>query len=186
MILNFLPTVEAASEMAFKSTPEPTVDETITATPASFASPKRKREPVISDYQTRHRDKRVRVISDPGPRSSRRKTTRAAPNGDGSSASQAPVHRLKPRKSRATPKTPIQPKVGRRTIFDGVVLPKFISSSSKGKAKAEVAVHDGEEPQADADPKDDDALEGLEQPRPESSLAGSNKGTLSPSLLSSV
>lgn len=133
---------------------------------------KRSRQPVVSDYNTRHRDKRARV-SDPGP-GSRRKAGRK-PNGP----IEAAVYSPKQPKSKAALMTGPAIK-GRRTIFDGVVLPRFVPSAEKGKDKTDVVVSNGVPPaeQGEENGAADQPLEGLEDLRVESSLASSNKGTL--------
>lgn len=146
-------------------------------TPAT-PSLKRPQQAVVSDYNTRHRDKRARV-SDPGP-GTRRKAVRKT-NGP----SEANVYSPKPPKSKAAPTTGT-PSKGRRTIFDGVVLPRFFPSADKGKDKADAVVSNGvpsvekgaeEEGEEDAASEGaDQVLEGLEDSRAESSLANSNKG----------
>lgn len=111
-------------------------------------------------------------MSDPGPR---RKAARGA---NSPSTGRAAMHSIKSPKSRAVAKTGT-PSKGRRTIFDGVVLPRFFSFASKGKAKPEAVVLNGaphEEEENIAPEEGDPVLEGLDDSRLESSLASSNKG----------
>jgi hypothetical protein len=182
-----LPSVEVAQEVEAKSTLEPKQPKPAKVVVAPAASTptslKRIRQPVVSDYNTRHRDKRVRV-SDPGPGSSRRKTMRRV--------NEATVYT--PKKTKAAQKVETPSKPGRRTVFDGVVLPRFFPSADKGKEKeqADTVVTNGappeeqEEQEADGEEKGeegsapdgvDSVLEGLEDSRVESSLASSNKGS---------
>jgi hypothetical protein len=171
------PTVEVAQELEVKSIPESKAAKVTTA-PGTPSSLKRNRQPVVSDYNTRHRDKRVRV-SDPGPGSSRRKAIRRV--------NEAIVYSPK---SKAASKAAASSKLGRRTIFDGVVLPRFFFSGDKGKEKEkedavvsngtvsqekELQEADGEE-NGEEGAVADEVNHVLEESRMDSSLAGSNKG----------
>ena len=98
---------------------------------------KRNRQPVVSDYNTRHRDKRVR-ISDPGP------GRKAARNKNASGPNQATVYSPK---SRSKAQQPESSSKGRRTIFDGVVLRRFFSSADKGKDKTDAVMSNGVTPE---------------------------------------
>ena len=170
--LSLRSTVEEALKMEIRSASEQKPAKT-DVTPASTPL-KRPHQPVVSDYNTRHRDKRVRV-SDPGP-GLRRKAGRKA-NG----LVEATVRSPKASKSKAAPMTGPTSK-GRRTIFDGVVLPRFLPSVNKRKDEADAVVSNGAPPeehgeeQGEEDGAADQPLGGLEDSRLESSLASSNKG----------
>lgn len=183
--------LENALALEVRSAPEQKPAEAAATLVTSTPSLKRNRQPVVSDYNTRHRDKRVRV-SDPGPGLSRRQAARRA---NGTNTSQAAKYSAK---MKTVPKAEATTK-GRRTIFDGVLLPRFYppvkekekeketeTEKETEKEKADAVVSDGaasdekgEEVEADNEEKGeegvDHVLEGLEDSKVESSLASSNK-----------
>lgn len=138
------------------------------AAPSSPSTPKRTRDPVVSDYDTRH--KRARV-SDPGPgasrkkvRVSRKKVEPKLPIPGNQGESKSPWKR----------NTALLPK--RREVFDGVLLNRTSFGKGKGKEGGSPAGEDEET----RDNENDEVLSGLEGNglnfRDESSLADSNKG----------
>lgn len=147
------------------------------ATPSTPLTPKRTREPVISDYNTRHRNKRAR-LSDPGPGASRKKVRVSTRKKVETKQPQTPVpgpsRNLGELKSALKKTKTLPTKAVRREVFDGVLLRK--SSFRKGKDRA-----DDSEGREDASSNgSDEVLSGLEgnglPSRDESSLADSNKG----------
>ncbi|RDB21913.1 hypothetical protein Hypma_011008 [Hypsizygus marmoreus] len=140
---------------------------------ASPATPKRKMGAVVSDYETRHKDKRAR-LSDPGPGVARRPVSRKAAAAKASIAAEAPTPstanvtpkraRGRPRKNapKATEEKPVSQSAPRE-IFDGVVLPAP-HHAGKGKGREE-----------DADMGDEAGPPQVNEDGEESSLASSNK-----------
>ncbi|KAF8063410.1 hypothetical protein FPV67DRAFT_1506425 [Lyophyllum atratum] len=154
------------------------------AAPALPITPSERRAgKTVSDYDTRH--KRAR-LSDPGPGTSRKTSTRAVQNGTTDSSDKpAPKRRGRPPKttSKLTPKTktrkeevspPSAPISARREIFDGVVVPTVNFGASKGKAKAQEEMGD-EDADGDIDMDHVEEQDDGRISRVESSLAGSNK-----------
>ncbi|KAG6890182.1 hypothetical protein C0995_010887 [Termitomyces sp. Mi166 len=132
---------------------------------------------VVSDYDTRHKRKR---LSDPGPRFSRRKSTKAPATTSNESQPKRPRGRLSKNKVKATPKLKASgPPSTRREIFDGILLstPRPNSYKGKGKEKAEEYDDDevgDEDAEGDVDMEhEDDGL--IPDTQVESSLASSNK-----------
>ncbi|KAF9466809.1 hypothetical protein BDZ94DRAFT_140133 [Collybia nuda] len=157
-----------------------------TATSPAFLTPKRSREPVISDYNTRHRDKRVR-LSDPGPGASRKRVrvSKKIETKQPQTSVAAPSRSLGGLKSAMKKKTPAKPV--RREIFDGVLLRKLSLALDKntleddqGDDSASGRDNDkmGDEFSGIAPSVPDETLNGEENGLPsrgESSLADSNK-----------
>lgn len=120
---------------------------------------------MVSDYNTRHKAKRIRVLSDPGPGLRRR----GRPPKPKPAVSEAP----KKRRGRP-PKTLLEPKPhshsSQKEVFDGVELPVRSFFKAKRKAPEEIEVQvpeQGEYAHSDGLP---------EQNGDASSLASSNKG----------
>lgn len=169
----FIPVEDALSQHS-EDTRAPSVKPATSATPSTPLRPKRTREPVVSDYNTRHRDKRAR-LSDPGPGASRKMVRVSTRKKTESKQSQTPVpgpsRNLGELKSALKKNKTLPTKAVRREVFDGVLLRK---SSFRGRAgddeRREDATSNGS----------DEVLSGLEgnglPARDESSLADSNKG----------
>ncbi|KAG6885797.1 hypothetical protein C0993_009557 [Termitomyces sp. T159_Od127] len=135
---------------------------------------------VVSDYDTRHKKKR---ISGPGTRLPR-KTTKALVVTSQKPQPRSPRRRLPKGQTKAVSKTKAAapPSSTRREIFDGVLLSPR-PSSFKGKERAEEH-HDDEGGDEDAEgdvdmDHDNDGL--IPDPQVESSLASSNKENEFPS-----
>ncbi|KAG6887412.1 hypothetical protein C0992_012380 [Termitomyces sp. T32_za158] len=131
---------------------------------------------VVSDYDTRHKRKR---ITGPETRLSR-KSTKALP---ATSKKSQPRRLTKVRtKAVSRAKAAAPPSSTRREIFDGVLLTPR-PNSSKGKEKAEES-HDDEGGDEDAEgdvDMDHESCDLIPDPQVESSLASSNKENESPS-----
>lgn len=147
------------------------------ATPSTPLAPKRTREPVVSDYNTRHRDKRAR-LSDPGPGASRKKVrvSKKVETKQSQTPVPGPSRNLGELKSAMKKNGPRPARAARREVFDGVLLRKPSFGNGKGKGRAD---DNGgrEDATSNGSDKGLSGLEGNGLPsRDESSLADSNKG----------
>ncbi|KAG5337076.1 hypothetical protein C0989_010901 [Termitomyces sp. Mn162] len=129
---------------------------------------------VVSDYDTRHKRKR---ITDPGPRLSRRKSARVLTAT--SDEPQLKRHaRPSKRKAKAAFKTKVAapPSSTRREVFDGILLSAPRPTSYRGKENAEEHDEEGGDEDAEGDvdmEHEDNSL--IPDTQVESSLASSNK-----------
>ncbi|KAG6919676.1 hypothetical protein DXG01_002619 [Tephrocybe rancida] len=132
---------------------------------------------VVSDYDTRHKRKR---ISDPGPRLSRRKSTRGLATTSDEPPPKRRARPAKPKPISAPKQKATTPPLSTRQIFDGVLLDAPHPSSSIGKERVQEEVPAEEDVYGDVDAEGDVDMEHQDDglildAQFESSLASSNK-----------